>query len=284
MSVLVKGQMTESGTNHLCLIAGKGVYPLLLAESARRQGVNKLDVIAFRKETDPSIADLADNTHWIHVGDLGGMLNALEKTGAVKAVMAGQITPSNLFRMRMDRKMLSLLKRLNIRNAETIFGAVAEEMKRAGVELIPASTFMESHMPAAGTLTEHEPSAEIRLDMEFGMKIARAMSNLDIGQTVVVKQGTVLAVEAFEGTNDAIRRAGSLGGAGIVAAKAAKSGHDMRFDIPVVGPDTIKLLKKTRARGLAIEEGRSILLERDRVIREADRAGICVVAVERGDV
>jgi len=261
------------------LIAGRGVYPRLLAESARKQGVKHILTVAFRKETDPVIEKYVDDVKWIHLGQLGNMLNALRDLGVCQAVMAGQITPTHLFRIRMDRRMLSLLKRLDTRTAETIFGAIADELKAINIELMPASAFMESHMPEQGILSDRHPTERERIDINLGLKAAYITSGLDIGQTVVIKEGTILAVEAFEGTDETIIRAGALGGAGAVVVKMAKHGHDMRFDIPVIGLHTIKLLKKIKASVLAVESGRSILLERDKIIMQANRADLSLVAL-----
>jgi DUF1009 family protein len=193
--------------------------------------------------------------------------------------MAGQITPTHLFRVRMDGPMLALLRRLRVRNAETIFGAVGDELKALGVNLLPAHAFMDRYMPAPGVLTQRAPTAQEQADIAFGLRIARATSGLDIGQTVVVKAGTVVAVEAFEGTDAAILRAGRLAGRGTVVVKAAKRGHDMRFDIPVVGRHTVKILRKARVAAMAVEAGRCILLERAAVLAEMDRCGLALAAV-----
>ncbi|MFO7871217.1 MAG: UDP-2,3-diacylglucosamine diphosphatase LpxI [Kiritimatiellia bacterium] len=270
--------MQEKTPDSLAVIAGRGVYPRLLAESAKKRGVRNLFAVAFRGETDRVIEKYADHVRWVALGRLKDTLDALQSSGSSRAVMAGQITPTHLFRLRMDRAMMMLLRRLPVRNAHTIFGAVAEELKKAGIDLIPASSFMEPHMPEAGVLTVRRPTEEEKADVETGMKAAHVLSELDIGQTVAVKRGTVIAAEAFEGTNAAIRRAGRLAGGGIVVVKKAKSGHDMRFDIPVAGTRTIRVLRKARASVLALEAGRSIILERDKVIAAADRAGICVTA------
>jgi DUF1009 family protein len=211
------------------------------------------------------------------------MLEALAGSGVTRAVMAGQITPTHLFRIRMDGPMLALLKRLRVRNAETIFGAVGDELSALGIALLPASRFMETHMPAPGVLTRRAPTAEESDDIALGRRVAQATSGLDVGQTVVVKAGTVLAVEAFEGTNEAIRRAGRLGGAGMVVVKVAKDAHDMRFDIPVIGRHTVKVLRKVRAAALAIEAGRAIVLEREAVVADADAINLALVALEDDD-
>lgn len=263
----------------LAIIAGKGAYPIELAKSARAQGVNRIYALAFKGETDRALARLVDRIEWIHVGQLGALLSGIQRCGARVAVMAGQITPTNLFRVRLDRPMIDLLGRLKERNAETIFGAVGAELAKIGVELAPASLFMESAMPAAGRLGSRAPSAEEEADIRLGLQVAKATSGLDIGQTVVVKRGTILAVEAFEGTDAAIRRAGELGGPGAVVVKVAKRGHDMRFDIPVIGLHTFKTLKKARVSALAVEAGRTILLERARLVAEADRLKLAFVAL-----
>jgi len=272
--------LSDTVPQALGIMAGKGVYPRLLADSARRQGVKRLFAVAFRKETDPVIERYADQVVWLPLGQLEAMLQAFKESGVKHAVMAGQITPTNLFRVRMDRRMLSLLARLRERNAETIFGAIADEMKNIGVELMPASLFMEHTMPEAGVLSARGPTDQEEADIELGLKVAKMASGLDIGQTVVIKGGTILAVEAFEGTDEAIARAGRLGGPGAVVVKVAKRGHDMRFDIPVVGEHTMKSLRKIRAAVLAVEARRTILLDREKVIQQADRQGLCLVAVK----
>jgi hypothetical protein len=264
----------------LGIIAGKGVYPRLLAQSARAQGVGRIFAVAFKKETNPRIEQVADEVQWIHLGQLQAMLDAFRASGVRQAVMAGQITPTHLFTLRMDRAMLALLGRLEKRNADTIFGALGEELQHIGVQLMPACLFMEQCMPEAGLLAGSPPDEQQLQDIDLGLNVAKTTSGLEIGQTVVVKQGTVLAVEAFEGTDETILRAGRLGGPGAVIVKVAKQGHDMRFDIPVVGMRTMKSVRKSRAAVLALEARRTILLEREKVLGEAGRLGVTVTAVE----
>jgi len=262
----------------LGLIAGKGAYPLLLADAARRQGVGRVVAVAFRGETRPGIASAADEVHWVPLGQYTRMLDTLRDSGVRCAVMAGQITPTHLYRIRPDRRFLALLARLRTRNAETIFGAVGDDLASIGIELMPASAFMEAHMAAPGVLTARAPDDRERADIELGFRVAKTTSALDIGQTVVIKEGTVLAVEAFEGTDATIRRAGKLGGRGSVVVKVAKPGHDMRFDIPVIGLKTLKILRRARATALALEAGRALLLEKEKVIQQADAMHLCIVA------
>lgn len=274
------GTMSEPSPDSLTIIAGRGAYPRVLAESARKQGVRRIAAVAFKRETDSVIERVADEVAWVHIGQLQAMLDAMKSFGIPRAVMAGQIKPTHLFTIRPDKKMFELLARLKERNAETIFSAVGEELKSAGIELVQASSFMESTMPAPGQISGVEPTSSQWNDIRLGLRVAKATSGLDIGQTVVIKEGTVLAVEAFEGTDETILRAGELGGPGSVIVKVAKRGHDMRFDIPVIGERTFKMMKKSGARVLAVEAGRAILLERGKLVELADRAGVAFLAVE----
>ncbi len=262
----------------LGLIAGRGAYPLLLADSAKKQGVRHLFAIAFRGETARGIGRLADSVVWLRVGQLQAMLDAIRDSAVPGVVMAGQIAPRNLFSVRPDARMFGLLRRLDRWNAHTIFGAIGDELRAIGVELLPASSFMEAAMPAPGTIGGREPTEGELADIRFGIEVARSVSALEIGQTVVVKQGVVLAVEAFEGTDETLLRAGRLGGPGAVAVKVAKRGHDMRFDIPVVGERTFRMLRRIRAGALAVEAGRTILLEREKLVKTAGRIGLAFVA------
>ena len=272
--------MSDATPKRLGLIAGRGVYPLLLAESAHAQGVTHIHAVAFSKETEPGIRRLADTVDWVRMGQLGRLLDALAGADLQYAVMAGQLSPKHLFHTRLDAKTRDLLKRLPIRNAQTIFRAVADELKAIGIELLPAHSFMSTHMPGAGLLTRRAPTPREDTDIALGFTAARTTSALDIGQTVVVKEGTIVAVEAFEGTDRTLRRAGRLAGPGAVVVKVAKAEHDMRFDIPVIGMRTMKALRRAGVSALAVEAGRCILLERQKVIQEADRIGLAMVAVD----
>lgn len=267
----------------LALLAGKGDYPLLLAQSARKQGVKRIVAVAFRRETDRAITRFADETHWVYLGQLQALLDAFRATGIRHAVMAGQITPTHLFNLRLDRAALAMLARLRERNAHTIFGAFCDELKGIGLELLPACLFMEEAMPAAGLIAHRPPTPEEEADIALGIEVAKATSGIEIGQTVVIKRGTILAVEAFEGTDEAILRAARLGGPGTVVVKVAKRGHDMRFDIPVIGTRTLKTLRKARAAVLAVEAGRTILLSRDELVRQANGMNLCLTAVPTVD-
>ena len=272
--------MTEKTPESLSIIAGRGNYPRVLAESARKQGVKRIAAVAFKKETDSVIEKVAGEVTWVHIGQLQAMLDALAAFRIPRVVMAGQIKPTHLFNIRPDKRMFDLLARLKERNAETIFGAVGEELKTIGVQLMQASLFMESTMPAPGQIGHIPPTPAQWDDIRLGLRVAKATSGLDIGQTVVIKEGTVLAVEAFEGTDATILRAGELGGPGSVIVKVAKRGHDMRFDIPVIGDRTFESMKKSGAMVLAVEASRSILLDREALVKMADQRGIAFLAVE----
>jgi DUF1009 family protein len=266
----------------LALIAGRADYPLMLARAARDQGVKRIVAIAFKGETRREIEQVADEVIWSHAGSLTALLDALKGSGAKHAVMAGQVNPKNLFHVRMDKALLALIKSLPVKNAHSIFGGITAEIEKVGVELLPAGSFMQSYMPAAGLLTARAPDERELNDVQIGRRVIKDTSHLDIGQTVVVKEGMVLAVEAFEGTDKAIRRGGRLGGKGAVVVKVPKVGHDMRFDIPVIGSHTLKSLQRARASCLAIEAGGAILLDKDNLIVQADRMGLVLIVLEAG--
>ncbi len=264
----------------LVLIAGRADYPMLLARAARARGVKRIFAVAFKGETSREIAQVADEVVWLRFGSLGALIDALKRSGAHHAVMAGQINPKNLFCVRMDKALVELLKSMPVKNAHTIFGRLTAEIEKTGIKLLSASSFMQDYMPAVGLLTARAPDARELNDIAIGRRVIKDTSHLDIGQTVVVKEGMILAVEAFEGTNKAIQRGGKLGGRGAVVVKVPKVGHDMRFDIPVIGMWTLKSLKKAKASCLAIEAGGAILLNKDELIAQADAMGLAVIVLE----
>src|SRR5438067_13366852 len=247
-----------------------------MARSARAAGIERVVVAAFQNETDPALAQLADETEWMRVGQLGRLISFFKKNGATEAVMAGQIHPRNLFDLRPDVKALVLLAKLRTRNAETIFGAIADELAKAGVTLLPATTFMEDHLAKSGVIAGPKLGRREDEDVRFGFEIAKEISRLDIGQTIVVKSGTVLAVEAFEGTNEAIKRGGSLGRKDAVVIKVSKPNQDFRFDVPVIGPQTLQTARDARIRVIAVEAGKTLLLEKETVFKMADEHRISI--------
>ena len=264
----------------LGLIAGGGSYPWQLARSARAQGVRRVVAFAFKGHTERVIQKYADETIWLRMGQVEVLKEAIRNADVRQMVMAGRIRPTVLFHLRPDARALAILNSLPTKNAHTLFGALAEELKGVGVDFLPACAFMETEMAAAGPLASRVPTPREAADIQLGAQVAKVTSGLDIGQTVVIKNGTVLAVEGFEGTDETIRRAGRLGGAGAVVVKVAKRGHDMRFDIPVIGPQTFRVLKKARISCLAVEAGRTILLEREKLAAAADRLGLAFLAFD----
>lgn len=273
--------MPQNKIAKLGLIAGKGVYPRLMAEGARAQGVEHLVVLAFRGETARATVQPADEVEWLRLGSLDELLHACRKHNITHVAMAGQLTPVSLFRVRLDSAMRDLLASLPQKNAHTIFGALVTQLESMGITVLPASEFMEAHIPQEpGVITVCQPSVDALADLEIGREVARVTSGLEIGQTVVIKEGVILAVEAFEGTDQAIRRAGKLGGPGAVVVKVAKPGHDMRFDIPVIGDKTLRVMRCAGAKSLAVPAGRAVMLEKEKLLRKADDYGIAVVVFD----
>ena len=258
----------------LGIIAGNGVYPRLLAESARKAGVRKIVAAAFTDETDPVLVQHVDLIEWMRVGQLNRLLKFFNEHKVHHAIMAGQIAPKNLFDLRPDWKALLLLGKLKERNAESIFAAIANELTRIDVELLPATTFLEDCLVPAGLIAGAKLSRREEEDVHLGWKIAKEIARLDIGQTVIVKNGTVVVVEAFEGTNEAIRRGGVLAREGAVIVKVAKPNQDMRFDVPVIGRETISVAAEAKIRVIALEASRTLLLEKQDVILAAQNAKI----------
>ncbi len=274
--------MTHSAPVPECLaiIAGNGSYPHAMARGARAAGVKRIVACAFENETSEDLAGLVDQIEWMRVGQLGRMLRFLKASGARQAVMSGQIAPKNLFDLRPDIKALLLLGKLRERNAESIFGAIADSMQEAGVELIAATSYMEEALAPSGLVAGPAPSRKTLADLEFGMRIAKETSRLDIGQTVVVKRGTVLAVEAFEGTNAAVLRGGQLGKKEATMVKVSKPRQDLRFDVPVIGPVTIQIAAEAMLTAVGVEAGKTLLLERERLEQLAASHSISVVGLE----
>lgn len=260
----------------LALIAGNGTYPFATIRGARAAGVARIVAVAFENETNPDLARQVDDIAWLRVGQLGKMISYLKSSGATHAIMAGQIAPKNLFDLRPDVKALVLLATLRERNAESIFRAIGDEMAKAGVELLPATSFLDDHLAGAGLIAGPRLSRREQMDVEFGFRIAKESSRLDIGQTVVVKGGTVLAVEAFEGTNAAIARGGELGRKDATMVKVSKPNQDLRFDVPVIGPLTLDAARDAKLRVIGIEAGKTLLLEPEKTRALADERRISI--------
>jgi UDP-2,3-diacylglucosamine hydrolase len=262
----------------LGIIAGNGVYPRLLADAARNAGVKKIVAAAFTSETDPALTQHVDLVEWMRVGQLNRLLKFFRDQGVHHAIMAGQVAPKNLFDLHPDWKALLLLGKLKERNAESIFAAIADELSKVEVDLLPATTFLEDSLAPAGLIAGPKLSRREEEDVDLGWQIAKEIARLDIGQTVIVRNGTIVAVEALEGTNDAIKRGGALARKGAVMIKVAKPNQDMRFDVPVIGVETIRVAAEAKLRVIAIEAGKTLLLERDAIVDFAGRFGISIVA------
>lgn len=260
------------------LIAGNGLYPETFAAAARRAGVPRLAAAAFVDETDPRLEGLVDALEWMRVGQLGKMIKFFKAQGVTRAVMVGQIAPKNLFDLRPDLRTLKMLATVKVRNAESLFGAIAAELERDGITLLPATTFLDDLLPGPGPVCGPPLRDRQVEDAAFGFRIAKEVSRLDIGQTVVVKKGTVLAVEAFEGTDEAVRRGGALGKGEAMMVKVSKPRQDLRFDVPVIGPATIETAAANGVNAIVIEAGRTLLLGRDEVVRLCGERGVSVFA------
>lgn len=265
--------------SHLALIAGNGLYPSTMVAAARRAGVQRLIAAAFLDETRTDLADRVDVIEWFRVGQLGKLIAFFKREGVRQAVMVGQIAPKNLFDLRPDLRTLLMLARLPRRNAESLFGAIGDELAKDGITLLPATTFLEEFMPAAGQVAGPAVKKRRWDDARYGYEIAKESSRLDIGQTVVVKNGTVLAVEAFEGTNEAVKRGGALGRGGATMVKVAKPGQDMRFDVPVVGPDTIRVAAEAGVDLIAVEAGKTLLLGVEELRAECQARRVSLIAL-----
>lgn len=248
--------------------------------AARKAGVERLVVAGFLNETKPEVESLVQAMEWFRVGQLSKMITFFKREGVKQCVMVGQIAPKNLFDLRPDLRTLMMMARLKQRNAETLFGGIADELKKDGIELLPATTFLEDFMPKVGHVAGPNPKKRRWEDAAYGFSIAKASSKLDIGQTVVVRNGTVLAVEAFEGTNEAIKRGGALGKTGSTMVKVSKPRQDMRFDVPVIGPDTIATASEAGVDVIAVEAGMTLILDQPEVCRRCEQLKVSLLALE----
>mgnify|MGYP001374229236 FL=1 len=264
----------------LALIAGPGIYPQLLAERARKAGI-PIRLIELGGETSTElITSFPENQRSaVKVGQVGKLLKELNKLDAKYAVMAGQVTPGKLFKgLHPDLKAIRMLAGLDRKNAETIFGAIGEEIEKAGVHLLDARIFMDEDLAEEGVLVQGKEKIEPE-HLKHGIEIARENARLDVGQGVVVSRGTVLAVEAFEGTNAMLERAGKFGAKNCLFVKLAKPKQDTRFDVPVFGLQTLNAMKEAGIGNAALESGSVLLLEKDEVLIEAKKLGIGLMGI-----
>ena len=264
----------------LGLIAGRFTLPFQFAREARKRG-QRVVAIGFPGETDPALAQEVDELIWLRVGQVGGLIKAFSQRGVQHCVMLGQIAPKNLFDFRPDLRAMKLLLRLKEKNAHTIFGAIGDELAQEGMVLIPAIPWLQDWLPGAGFHVGPKLTGPQKADVELGHRIAKEISRLEIGQTVVVKDGTVLAVEGFEGTDACLTRGGQLAGkkGGAVVVKVAKFNHDLRFDLPCLGLKTLEVMKNSGLHVLSFEADHTLLIDRPEVEREAAKAQLALLTV-----
>ncbi len=267
----------------LGLIAGNGAFPFLFARAARARGV-KVAAVAIREETDPALEDLVDRTAWLHVGQFSAMIDFLKSAGCTEAVMAGQIRLRLLYHdfaeLAADPLATQVLARLADRRGDSVLAAVADVLEAHGIRLRESTLYLEDHLARAGPVAGRAPTPEEEADIAFGWRIAKQVAALAIGQTVVVKDRAVIAVEAMEGTDACIRRAGELGRGGVVVVKVSKPDQDPRFDLPVIGAATVRALADAGAAAMAVEAGKTLVLDRSEIEKTAREAGIAIVARE----
>jgi DUF1009 family protein len=282
----------------LGLIAGNGRFPFLLLDAARAQGLAVV-VAAIREETDPEIdrravADDRITVEWLSLGELSRLIELFRKEGVSKAVMAGQVKHKQIFSsIRPDWRLAKLLLNLRSRNTDMLLGAVAKVLGDEGIELIGSTAFLEPLLAREGVLTARAPDDEERKNIEYGLGVARAVAGFDIGQTVVVAAQACVAVEAMEGTDAAIERAAALMSTleddastlerRLTVVKVAKPQQDIRFDVPVIGTRTVETMIRAGASCLSVEAGRTLLFDREALVKRADEAGIAIVATARGE-
>lgn len=267
-------------TERIGLIAGNGQFPILFARAAKSEG-REIIAIAVREETAPELEDCVDKLYWVGVGEFSEFLNILKKEKLKKVVMAGQIRPTHIFNQTIskDETLIKFLKKVKDKRADSLLGGIARILRKMGVKLLDSTIFLKDHLVPSGSLTRLKPTPSQWQDIHFGRKIARHIAGLDIGQTVVVKDKAVLAVEAIEGTDETIRRGGALCRSGAVVVKVSKPHQDMRFDIPLVGPNTLESLTSSYCAVLAMEAGKTLILEKERCLKTADENNICLVGI-----
>ena len=263
------------------LIAGNGKFPFLVVEGARQQGVS-LSVVAILEETDPRIDEVTDNVAWVGIGQLGKMISFFKRQGVEQAIMAGQVKHVQIFSGAMpDLRMVKMLWSLPRRNTDALIGGIANELAKEGIDLIDSTFFVKDHLAPVGVLTNRKPSDFERENIEYGLHIADEIARLDLGQTIVLRAKACVAIEAMEGTDASIRRAGELANGKLTVVKVAKPNQDMRFDVPVVGVPTIEAMIAAGATCLSITAGKTLIFDRSEMLTLADANKICIVGTLR---
>jgi DUF1009 family protein len=262
------------------LIAGNGRFPFLVLEGARSQGI-EMAVIALKEEASPELEKVAKRLHWVSLGELSKAIALMQQEGVNHAVMAGQVKHNKIFSsIRPDWKLAKLLLTLPRKNTDSLIGAVAKAFEGEGIQLVDSTLFLKPLLPEPGVLTRRAPNENEAADIEYGLGVARHIATLDIGQTVVVADRACVAVEAMEGTDEAILRAARFAeGKSLVVVKVSKPKQDMRFDVPVVGLPTVETMRSAGATALALDARRTLLFDREKLIGKADEAGISIQAV-----
>lgn len=262
------------------LIAGNGSFPFLVAESAKKSGAH-LSVVAIREETDPRLESIADDLIWVRIGQLGKMISHFKKHGVTKVIMAGQVKHVQIFSGALpDVRMLKMLWNLPRRNTVALIGGIADELAKEDIELIDSTYFVQDQLAPAGILTKRKPNETELANIEYGLHIAGELTRLDLGQTIVVRASACVAVEAMEGTDATVTRAGQLANGKLTVVKVAKSNQDMRFDVPVVGVPTIETMIAAGATCLSVTAGKTLIFDRKQMIDLADRNKIAIVGSE----
>lgn len=260
----------------LGLIAGNGRFPFLVAQAARRAG-RRVVAVAIREEAAPELAEEVDEIHWVGLGQLGRCIEVLKAGNASEAVMAGQVKHRRIFSgIVPDLKLMGVLARLAFQNTDSLIGGVAAALGGEGINLLSSVAFLQDQLATPGGMTRRKPSGDERGDIAYGRRIALTLAGMDLGQTAVVKDRAAVALEAMEGTDEVIRRAGRLAGSGCTVVKVAKPRQDMRFDVPVVGQGTLAAMKEAGARVLALDAGKTLLIEREVFLAEADQQGLVI--------
>ncbi|MFA5156973.1 MAG: UDP-2,3-diacylglucosamine diphosphatase LpxI [Candidatus Omnitrophota bacterium] len=262
------------------IIAGNRKFPIIFSQAAKARGFSVV-AVAIKGDTSRALKNSVDKIYWIGLSEFSKMFEIFKSEGISRVIMAGQISPRRLFSKEINRdpQLKEMLSAIKDKRADTIFGAIAVKLKNHGLELIDSTTFIGDFLPQKGTLTRTQPEPQTRDDISFGFEIARHIGSLDIGQTVAVKHKAIVAVEALEGTDNLIRRAGRLARGGITVVKVSKPKQDVRFDIPVVGLNTVKNLISAGASCLAIEAGKTLFIDKEEAVKLADKKGISIVAV-----
>jgi DUF1009 family protein len=260
------------------LIAGNGKFPFLVVEGAKKAGAS-LSVVAIKEETDQRIDEVADNVIWVGIGQLGKMISFFEKEGVSKAIMAGQVKHVQIFSGALpDLRMMKMLFGLKQRNTDALIGGVANEMAKEGIELIDSTYFIQDHLAQEGVLTKRVPSDVEQENVNYGLKIAHEIARLDLGQTIVLRAKACVAIEAMEGTDATIKRAGELARGKLTVVKVAKPDQDMRFDVPVVGIPTIRAMIDAGATCLSLTAGKTLIFDREEMLDLANKNKIAIIA------